>query len=46
MSLGDYYVGVRSYRQTIDAIEAMSITDAEKRNIFAENALRLLRLQV
>ena len=44
MPLGDYYFGFRSYRQTIDAIEAMNISDADKRKIFSENALRLLRL--
>jgi predicted TIM-barrel fold metal-dependent hydrolase len=44
MPLGDYYFGMRSYRQTIGAIEAMDITGAEKRKIFSENALRLLRL--
>ena len=44
MPLGDHYHGFRSYRQTINAIEAMDITEGEKRQIFAENALRLLRL--
>ncbi len=44
MPLGDHYFGFRSYRQTIDAIEAMDITEAEKRKIFSENALGLLRL--
>jgi predicted TIM-barrel fold metal-dependent hydrolase len=44
MPLGDYYFGRRSYRQTINAIDGMCITPAEKRNIFSENALRLLRL--
>jgi predicted TIM-barrel fold metal-dependent hydrolase len=46
MPLGDYYQGFRSYRQTINAIEAMDITDAEKRMIFADNALRLLRIPI
>ena len=46
MPLGDHYFGFRSYRQTINAIEAMDITDAEKKKIFADNALRLLRLPV
>jgi predicted TIM-barrel fold metal-dependent hydrolase len=46
MPLGDHYFGFRSYRQTINAIEAMDITDAEKRKIFADNALRLLRIPV
>jgi aminocarboxymuconate-semialdehyde decarboxylase len=44
MPLGDHYFGFRSYRQTLGAIEAMDITAAEKRKIFSENALRLLRL--
>jgi len=46
MPLGDHYHGFRSYRQTINAIEAMDITEAEKQQIFADNALRLLRLPV
>jgi predicted TIM-barrel fold metal-dependent hydrolase len=46
MPLGDQYFGFRSYRQTINAIEAMAITDAEKRKIFADNAINLLRLAV
>ena len=44
MPLGDHYFGFRSYRQTIGAIEAMDISDTEKKKIFSENALRLLRL--
>ncbi|MFC1942238.1 amidohydrolase family protein [Chloroflexota bacterium] len=44
MPLGDYYFGSRSYRQTIDAIEAMEITPEEKRKIFVDNALSLLRI--
>ncbi len=46
MPLGDYDLGIRSYRQTINAIEAMGITDDEKRQIFADNARRLLHLPV
>ncbi len=46
MPLGDHYFGLRSYRQTINAIEAMDITDAEKKKIFTDNALQLLRLPV
>jgi predicted TIM-barrel fold metal-dependent hydrolase len=46
MPLGDHYFGFRSYRQTINAIEAMSISAAEKKKIFSENALSLLRLPV
>jgi len=46
MPLGDYHFGFRSYRQTINAIEAMDISAAEKRMIFADNALRLLRIAI
>ncbi|MBA7698348.1 hypothetical protein ES703_107025 [subsurface metagenome] len=46
MPLGDYYFGFRSYRQTINAIEAMDITDDEKQKIFVDNALSLLRIPV
>ena len=46
MPLGDYYFGFRSYRQTINAIKAMDISDEEKRMILADNALKLLRLSV
>lgn len=46
MPLGDYFFGLRSYRQTINAVAAMGISDAEKQQIFSENAIRLLRLPV
>lgn len=46
MPLGDHYFGFRSYRQTINAIEAMNIPEEEKKKIFASNALSLLRLPV
>jgi uncharacterized protein len=46
MPLGDHYFGFRSYRQTINAIEGMNISAAEKKKILAENALSLLRLPV
>ena len=46
MPLGDYYGGLRSYRQTINAITAMDITEAEKQQIFSGNALNLLRLSI
>jgi predicted TIM-barrel fold metal-dependent hydrolase len=46
MPLGDHYFGFRSYRQTIKAIEAMQITPEEKRKIFVDNALSLLRIPV
>ena len=35
---------IRSYRQTIEAIEAMQITPEEKRKIYIDNALSLLRI--
>ena len=46
MPLGDTAFGMNSYRETIDAIEAMEITPAEKQMIFGGNAARLLRLDV
>lgn len=46
MPLGDHYFGIRSYRQTIEAIENMQITPEEKRKIFVDNALDLLRIPV
>jgi uncharacterized protein len=46
MPLGDQYFGFRSYRQTINAIEAMQITPEEKKKIFVDNALSLLRIPV
>ena len=42
--LGDYYFGVRSYRQTIQAIKEMNVTDEQKQMILSGNALKLLRL--
>jgi hypothetical protein len=44
MPLGDPNFGARSYKQTINAIEAMDITDAEKKMIFVDNPLKLLRM--
>jgi len=44
MPLGDPAFGMRSYAQTIGAIEAMDISDAEKQLIFAGNVRRLLNL--
>ena len=46
MPLGDREFGNRSYRQTINAIEAMDITDDERKAIFEDNARRLLRLPI
>ncbi len=44
MPLGDNYFGFRAYRQTINAIEAMDITEGEKKKIFGDNARALLRI--
>lgn len=44
MPLGDRQFGYRSYRQTINAIEEMDITDHDKEQIFVNNARKLLRL--
>ena len=46
MPLGDHYFGFRSYRQTVNAIEAMDIAEAEKKKIFVDNAMNLLRLPI
>jgi predicted TIM-barrel fold metal-dependent hydrolase len=46
MPLGDRFLGFRSYRQTINAIEAMEISDEEKYMIFAGNVQKLLRVTV
>lgn len=46
MPLGDYFFGFRSYRQTINAILAMDITDEEKNMILVDNARKLLRLPI
>lgn len=44
MPLGDPTFGMRSYSQTIGAIEAMDITEAERQMIFGGNVRRLLNL--
>jgi len=46
MPLGDREFGNRSYRQTINAIEAMDITENERSAIFKNNARRLLQLPI
>jgi predicted TIM-barrel fold metal-dependent hydrolase len=46
MPLGDTALGYRNYRQTINAIEAMSISEADKKKIYEENARKLMRLTV
>ncbi|MCX6012005.1 MAG: amidohydrolase family protein [Chloroflexi bacterium] len=43
---GDRNNGYRSYMQTINAIEQMDISDADKKSIFADNARKLLRLPI
>jgi uncharacterized protein len=44
MPLGDPAFGMRSYSQTIGAIEAMDIPDEDRRLIFSGNVRRLLNL--
>jgi aminocarboxymuconate-semialdehyde decarboxylase len=46
MPLGDVQCGNRNYRQTLNAIEEMDITDAEKKLIYADNARRIYRLPI
>jgi aminocarboxymuconate-semialdehyde decarboxylase len=46
MPLGDREFGNRSYRQTINAIEAMDITAEERLAIFEDNVRSLLRLPI
>lgn len=46
MPLGDREFGCRSYRQTINAINQMEISDADKKNIFEDNAKKLMRLPI
>jgi uncharacterized protein len=46
LPLGDFFWGGRSYRATINAINAMKITDEDKKKIFVDNALNLLRIPV
>jgi aminocarboxymuconate-semialdehyde decarboxylase len=46
MPLGDSQLGYRNYRQTINAIKQMDISDGEKTKIFEGNARKLLRLPI
>lgn len=46
MPLGDSQLGYRNYRQTINAIEQMEISDIEKKKIFEDNARCILRLPI
>jgi uncharacterized protein len=44
--LGDTEKGDRNYRQTINAIEAMTISDADRKKIYEDNARKLMRLPI
>jgi uncharacterized protein len=44
--LGDTEKGDRNYRQTINAIEAMGISDEDRKKIYEDNARKLMRLPV
>jgi len=44
--LGDTEWGDRNYRQTINALEATDISDADKKKIYEDNARKLMRLPI
>ena len=44
--LGDTERGDRNYRQTINAIAAMNITDQVRKKIYEDNARKLMRLSI
>ena len=44
--LGDTEKGNRNYRQTINAIEEMNISDEDKKKIYEDNARDLMRLPI
>jgi predicted TIM-barrel fold metal-dependent hydrolase len=44
MPLGDPAFGMRSYTETISAIEAMAVSDEDKRKILGGNVAKLLKL--
>ena len=44
--LGDVENGDRNYRQTINDIEAMAISEDDKKKIYEDNARRLMRLPI
>ena len=46
MPLGDMQFGARNYRQTINAIERMDISEADRKNIYEETARKLYRLPI
>jgi predicted TIM-barrel fold metal-dependent hydrolase len=46
MPLGDLEFGNRNYRQTINAIEEMAISDEDRTKIYEGNARKLFRLPI
>lgn len=46
MPLGDTEFGHRNYRQTINAIEQMDISDEDRKKIYEDNAIKLYRLPI
>ena len=44
--LGDIEHGSRNYRQTINAIDEMAISDEDRKKIYEDNARKLMRLPV
>jgi len=44
--LGDTEKGFRNYRQTINAIDQMDITEDERKKIYEDNARKLMRLPI
>jgi predicted TIM-barrel fold metal-dependent hydrolase len=44
--LGDSERGSRNYRQTINAIDKMDITEEDRKKIYEDNARRLMRLPI
>jgi predicted TIM-barrel fold metal-dependent hydrolase len=44
--LGDSQHGIRNYMQTINAIDHMAITDADRKKIYEDNARKLMRLPI
>jgi predicted TIM-barrel fold metal-dependent hydrolase len=46
MPLGDFFWGGRSYRATINAINDMGIPDEDKKKIFVDNAIKMLRIPI
>jgi predicted TIM-barrel fold metal-dependent hydrolase len=44
--LGDTEMGSRNYRQTINAIDQMDITDDDRKKVYEDNARKLMRLLI